>query len=80
MCDARRRRDTTFAIRFVTRYAYDSEVGDNMNALRVRPAANGRQRVDEFSVRLNPRHGSSATTTTSAPRWSSSRYRGPTGS
>ena len=49
-----RRRDTTFAIRFVTRYAYDSEVGDNMNALRVRPAANGRQRVDEFSVRLNP--------------------------
>ena len=49
-----RRRDTTFAIRYVTRYAYDSEVGDNMNALRVRPAANGRQRVDEFSVRLNP--------------------------
>jgi transglutaminase-like putative cysteine protease len=51
---AERRRDTTFAIRFVTRYVYDSEVGDNMNALRVRPAANGRQRVDEFSVRLNP--------------------------
>jgi transglutaminase-like putative cysteine protease len=49
-----RRRDTTFAIRFVTRYAYDAEVGDNMNALRVRPAANGRQRVDEFSVRVNP--------------------------
>ncbi len=51
---AERRRDTTFAIRYVTRYAYDSEVGDNMNALRVRPAANGRQRVDEFSVRVEP--------------------------
>jgi transglutaminase-like putative cysteine protease len=49
-----RRRDTVFAIRYVTRYSYDSEVGDNMNALRVRPAANSRQRVDEFSVRLNP--------------------------
>lgn len=51
---AERRRERTFAIRFVTRYEYDSEVGDNMNALRVRPAANSRQRVDEFSVRLNP--------------------------
>jgi transglutaminase-like putative cysteine protease len=51
---AERQRDTTFAIRFVTRYEYDSEVGDNMNALRVRPAANSRQRVDEFSVRVNP--------------------------
>jgi transglutaminase-like putative cysteine protease len=51
---AERRRESTFAIRFVTRYVYDSEVGDNMNALRVRPAANNRQRVDEFSVRVNP--------------------------
>ena len=49
-----RRRDTTFAIRFVTRYAYDSEVGDNLNALRVRPAANSRQSVEEFTVRLTP--------------------------
>jgi transglutaminase-like putative cysteine protease len=47
-------RETSYAIRFVTRYTYDAEVGDNLNALRVRPAANSRQRVDEFSVRLNP--------------------------
>jgi transglutaminase-like putative cysteine protease len=43
-----------FAIRYLTRYEYDAEVVDNLNALRVRPAANSRQRVDEFSVRLNP--------------------------
>ncbi len=43
-----------FAIRYVTRYDYDAEVVDNLNALRVKPAANGRQRVDEFSVRLDP--------------------------
>jgi transglutaminase-like putative cysteine protease len=43
-----------FAIRYLTRYEYDSEVVDNLNALRVKPAANGRQRCDEFSVRLNP--------------------------
>ena len=49
-----RRRDTAFAIRYITRYRYDSEVGDNLNALRVRPAANSRQRVDEFTVRLTP--------------------------
>ena len=47
-------RDSAFAIRYVTRYVYDSEVGDNLNALRVRPAANSRQRVDEFSVRVSP--------------------------
>ncbi|MGO9754129.1 MAG: transglutaminase family protein [Solirubrobacteraceae bacterium] len=43
-----------FAIRYLTRYDYDAEVVDNLNALRVKPAANGRQRVDEFSVRLDP--------------------------
>jgi transglutaminase-like putative cysteine protease len=43
-----------FAIRYLTEYSYAVEVVDNLNALRVKPAANGRQRCDEFSVRLNP--------------------------
>jgi transglutaminase-like putative cysteine protease len=43
-----------FAIRYLTRYTYDAEVVDNINTLRVKPAANGRQRVDEFNVRLTP--------------------------
>jgi transglutaminase-like putative cysteine protease len=43
-----------FAIRYLTSYHYDSEVVDNLNALRVKPAVNGRQRCDEFSVRLEP--------------------------
>ncbi|MBV9464567.1 MAG: transglutaminase family protein, partial [Solirubrobacterales bacterium] len=43
-----------FAIRYLTIYEYDAEVVDNLNALRVKPAANGRQRCDEFSVRLTP--------------------------
>ena len=43
-----------FAIRYLTQYRYDGDVVDNLNALRVKPAANGRQRCDEFSVRLDP--------------------------
>src|ERR1700744_1568324 len=43
-----------FAIRYLTEYAYDSDVVDNLNALRVKPLGNGRQRCDEFSVRLTP--------------------------
>src|SRR5947209_9751554 len=43
-----------FAIRYLTQYDYDSDVVDNLNALRVKPHANGRQRCDEFSVRLTP--------------------------
>jgi transglutaminase-like putative cysteine protease len=43
-----------FAIRYLTEYRYDADVVDNLNALRVKPAANGRQRCDEFSVRLDP--------------------------
>ncbi|HUA70325.1 MAG TPA: transglutaminase family protein [Solirubrobacteraceae bacterium] len=43
-----------FAIRYLTRYLYDGDVVDNLNALRVKPAATARQRVDEFSVRLTP--------------------------
>lgn len=43
-----------FAIRYLTSYQYDGEVVDNLNALRVKPAATARQRCDEFSVRLTP--------------------------
>jgi transglutaminase-like putative cysteine protease len=43
-----------FAIRYLTEYDYDADVVDNLNALRVKPHGNGRQRVDEFSVRLTP--------------------------
>ena len=43
-----------FAIRYLTKYEYDAEVVDNLNALRVKPHANGRQRCDEFGVRLTP--------------------------
>lgn len=43
-----------FAIRYLTKYSYDAEVVDNLNALRVKPAASGRQRCDEFGVRLSP--------------------------
>src|ERR1700722_14336768 len=43
-----------FAIRYLSEYSYDAEVVDNLNALRVKPAANSRQRCDEFSVRLEP--------------------------
>ena len=46
--------EMNFAIRYLTIYEYDAEVVDNLNALRVKPAANGRQRCDEFSVRLTP--------------------------
>ena len=47
-------REMHFAIRFLTRYEYDADVVDNINALRVRPATNSRQRVDDFTVRLTP--------------------------
>ncbi|HEX3804939.1 MAG TPA: transglutaminase family protein [Solirubrobacteraceae bacterium] len=43
-----------FAIRYLTRYQYDVDVVDNINMLRVCPAANGRQRIDDFTVRLTP--------------------------
>jgi transglutaminase-like putative cysteine protease len=43
-----------FAIRYLTSYEYDGDVVDNLNALRVKPAATARQRCDEFSVRLTP--------------------------
>ena len=43
-----------FAIRYLTQYVYDGDVVDNLNALRVKPHGNGRQRCDEFGVRLTP--------------------------
>jgi transglutaminase-like putative cysteine protease len=46
--------DMNLAIRYLSEYSYDSDVVDNLNALRVKPAANGRQRCDEFTVRLDP--------------------------
>ncbi len=46
--------EMNFAIRYLTSYIYDADVVDNLNALRVKPAGNGRQRCDEFSVRLAP--------------------------
>ena len=42
-----------FAIRYLTEYDYDADIVDNLNALRVSRAPNGRQRCDEFSVRLD---------------------------
>ncbi len=46
--------EMNFAIRYLTEYDYDADVVDNLNALRVKPHGNGRQRCDEFSVRLTP--------------------------
>jgi transglutaminase-like putative cysteine protease len=46
--------EMNFAIRYLSSYSYDKEVVDNLNALRVKPAGNSRQRCDEFSVRLDP--------------------------
>ncbi|HEX6391405.1 MAG TPA: transglutaminase family protein, partial [Solirubrobacteraceae bacterium] len=43
-----------FAILFLTEYAYDAPVSDNLNALRVRPATTSTQRCDEFTVRIDP--------------------------
>jgi transglutaminase-like putative cysteine protease len=43
-----------FQIRFLTEYAYDAPVSDNLNALRVRPATTSSQRCDEFTVRIDP--------------------------
>jgi transglutaminase-like putative cysteine protease len=54
MSESDKRRDLHFAIRFLTRYEYDADVVDNINALRVRPASNKRQMVDDFTVRLTP--------------------------
>jgi transglutaminase-like putative cysteine protease len=46
--------EMNYAIRYLTSYEYDAAVMDNLNALRVKPATNGHQRCDDFSVRLTP--------------------------
>lgn len=43
-----------FDIRYTTAYEYSEAVGDNLNALRVRPATTSTQRLDEFTVRIDP--------------------------
>ena len=43
-----------FAIRYLTEYRYEAPVTDNLNALRVKPAATRTQRVDDFGVRVDP--------------------------
>src|ERR1700736_2469319 len=43
-----------FTIHYTTRYDYDAQVTDNLNALRVRPATTATQRCDEFHVRIDP--------------------------
>ena len=51
---AQRSRELALAIHYVTRYDYDADVVDNLNALRVRPATDARQRVEDFSIRVSP--------------------------
>jgi len=67
-----------YDIHYLTSYRYETPVTDNLNALRVRPATTSSQRCDEFHVASIPRRGSTATSTTSAPRSWSSVSRGPT--
>jgi transglutaminase-like putative cysteine protease len=43
-----------FSIRYLSRYRYDGDVVDNINALRIRPATGSRQQVDDFTMRLTP--------------------------
>jgi transglutaminase-like putative cysteine protease len=43
-----------FSIRYLTEYRHDAPVTDNLNALRVKPATNQHQRVDDFGVRVEP--------------------------
>ena len=43
-----------FAIRYQTQYDYSGPVTENMNTLRVRPAATSSQRADDFGVHVTP--------------------------
>jgi transglutaminase-like putative cysteine protease len=43
-----------FTIRYLSEYRYDGAVTDNLNALRVRPAATLWQHCDEFHTRVEP--------------------------
>lgn len=44
-----------YAIRHVTRFAYDAPVRESVMELRMRPAADGAQRVLQFDLQLQPR-------------------------
>lgn len=44
----------TLAIDYATRYAYDADVVDNLNALRVTPANDDRQQTETFSIVVSP--------------------------
>lgn len=43
-----------FEIRYLIEYAYDADVANNRNALRVKPQDAGGQRCPEFSVQVTP--------------------------
>jgi transglutaminase-like putative cysteine protease len=43
-----------FAIHYLTEYRYDEPVTDNLNVLRVTPAATPTQEVEDFRVRVDP--------------------------
>jgi transglutaminase-like putative cysteine protease len=43
-----------FTIRYLSEYRYGGPVTDNLNALRVRPAATLSQQCDEFQTRIHP--------------------------
>ena len=43
-----------FAIRYETAYRYDEPVTDNLNVLRVTPAATPTQEVEDFRVNIDP--------------------------
>lgn len=43
-----------FAIRYLTEYAYDAPVTDNLNVLRVTPATTPTQQLDEWRLRVDP--------------------------
>jgi transglutaminase-like putative cysteine protease len=43
-----------FNLRFLTEYRYAQPVTDNLNVLRVRPATNRTQRVEDYVVRVDP--------------------------
>jgi hypothetical protein len=69
-----------FAIRYLTKYRYDADVVDNLNALRVKPAATAASAATSSACASTPRSACTVTPTTSGPRWWSSRSRARTAS
>ena len=43
-----------FAIHYLTEYRYDEPVSDNLNVLRVTPAATPTQELEDFRVQVDP--------------------------